>query len=242
MSSYEAMIPSGASLVAPALRTRAYAKAVRHSLLVRFLKVFIPVGSVVGVAAVVAIALFNPFARVAGLTLGPVSLSGTHVTMESPRLRGYRRDAQPYDVTATAATQDVRKPNLVELKELRAKLAMDDKGGTARLEAVSGTFDTHKEMLELREQVRIDSDAGHAVRMTSAVIDLKAGTVVSNEPVTVTLTNGKIDAAGVDVSDGGRVLHFRGRVRTVFENITEPQATAPGPARTTQAEPASPTR
>jgi lipopolysaccharide export system protein LptC len=242
MSSYEARVPIGASLAAPARRTRAYASAVRHSLLVRFLKVFIPVGSVVGVVAVVGVALFNPFARVAGLTLGPVSLSGTHVTMESPRLRGYRRDAQPYDVTATAATQDVRKPNLVELKELRAKLSMDDKGGTARLEAISGTFDTQKEMLELREQVRIDSDAGHAVRMTSAVIDFKAGTVVSNEPVTVTLTNGTIDAAGVDVSDGGRVMHFRGRVRTVFENITEPQATEPRPARTTQAEPASPTR
>lgn len=214
----------------------------RHSRLVRFLKVFIPLGSGVAVVAVVGFALFNPFAQVAGLTLGPVSLSGTHVTMESPRLRGYRRDAQPYDVTAIAATQDVRKPNLVELKELRAKLPMDDKGGTARLEAVSGTFDTQKEKLELREDVRIDSDQGHAVRMTSALIDLKAGTVVSNEPVTVTLTNGKIVATGVDVSDGGRVMHFRGRVRTVFENKAEPEAEAAGPARTTEAQPVSSTR
>jgi lipopolysaccharide export system protein LptC len=242
MSSFEAAIPGGGSFAAPTPRRRAYAKAVRHSRLVRFLKVFIPVGSVLGTLAVVGIALFNPFARVAGLTLGPISLSGTHVTMESPRLRGYRRDTQPYDVTAAAATQDVRKPNLVELKELRAKLAMDDKGGTARLEAVSGTFDTQKEILELREQVRIDSDRGHAVRMSSALIDFKAGTVVSNQPVTVTLSNGKIDAEGVDVSDGGRVMQFRGRVRTVFESIAEPQAGAPAPARTSQAEPVSSSR
>jgi lipopolysaccharide export system protein LptC len=242
MTAFEAAMETGGSFAGPAMRSRAYAQAVRHSRIVRFLKVFIPVGSVLGVVAVVGVALFNPFAQVAGLTLGPVSLSGTQVTMERPRLRGYRRNSQPYDVTAAAATQDVRKPNVVELKELRARLAMDDKGGTALLTAAAGTFDTQKELLDLREQVRIDSDAGHAVRMSSALIDFKGGTVVSNEPVTVLLTNGIIDATGVEVSDGGRVMHFRGRVRSVFENIAEPQEPAPRPARTTQAEPAGATR
>ena len=42
---------------------------------------------------------------------GPLSLSGTKITMENPRLTGYReRDLRPYEVTAIAAMQDMRKP------------------------------------------------------------------------------------------------------------------------------------
>ena len=37
--------------------------------------------------------------------------------MESPKLTGFKNDNRPYEVTASAATQDVRQPNLVESEE-----------------------------------------------------------------------------------------------------------------------------
>jgi lipopolysaccharide export system protein LptC len=216
---------------APAARSRAFARARHHSRWVRFLKRAIPVGAVVGVAAVVAATWLNPFRHVEGLTLGPVSVSGTHVTMESPRLTGFRNDSRPYEVTATSARQDVRKPNLVELSDLRARIVTDDQGSAARLEAVTGILDTQKEQLQLRRDVRVTTNGGQDVRLSSAFVDFKAGTVVSDEPVTVSLGNGIIQATGLEVRDNGKVLHFRGRVTTVFDGPADslPSGGAQGP-------------
>jgi lipopolysaccharide export system protein LptC len=198
-------------------RARAYAQARRHSTRVRFYKWAIPIGTAGAVAVLLVFALAAPGGRLGGLTLGPLSFSGTKITMESPRLTGFHKDSRPYEVTATSATQDVRKPHLIELNEMKARLVVDDNGTAARLQAASGLFDTQREHLELRQDVRVTTDSGQAARLKSASIDFKGGTVISREPVTVTLTNGTIEALGLEISDNGKVLTFTGRVRTVFE-------------------------
>lgn len=202
----------------PASRSRAFLKARRHSRWVRLAKWAIPFGALFGLSVVILIVIYDPFRNIKGLTLDAVSVSGTQVTMESPRLTGYRNDTRPYEVTATAATQDVRKPHLVELKNMRARLATDDKGNTARLEATTGMLDTQKEQMQLNTDVRVRTDAGQEMQLRSAFIDFKAGSVVSNEPVKVSLGNGTIEAEGINVTDNGKVIQFTGRVRSVFEN------------------------
>src|SRR5215212_9740874 len=94
-------VESGAEWGVPATvqRSRAFARASSHSRRVRFFKRAIPIGAVLGVAAIFAATWLNPFRAVEGLTLGPVGISGTQVTMESPRLTGFRNDSRPYEVT-----------------------------------------------------------------------------------------------------------------------------------------------
>src|SRR5690242_16981506 len=104
----------------PAERSRAFRKARRHSRWVRFAKFAIPFGSVLGMAAVGFVAYYDPFRKIEHLSFGSVGVSGTHVTMESPKLTGFKNDNRPYEVTASEATQDVRKPDLVQLKDLKA--------------------------------------------------------------------------------------------------------------------------
>ncbi|WP_046861536.1 LPS export ABC transporter periplasmic protein LptC [Microvirga massiliensis] len=220
----------------PAGRSRAFTSARRHSRLVRFLKVAIPAGALIGGIAVAAVAILDPFRSVGGLSIGPVSLSGTQITMESPRLTGFRDGTRPYEVTATVANQDVRQPNLVELKDLRARIVTDDRGSTARLEANTGLLDTEKEHLKLHDQVRLTTEAGERIELNSASVDFKAGTVVSSEPVTVTLGDGVIRANGLEVKDSGKIMHFQGRVRTVFDSeIGRPpeQSSEPNPEQST---------
>ncbi len=200
-------------------RARAYDQARRHSARVRFYKRVIPIGTAAAVAILVAFTLVAPSGR-EGLSLGPISFSGTKVTMESPKMTGFHKDSRPYEVTATSATQDVRKPNVIELNEMKGRLVIDDHGTAARLEAAAGIFDTTREHLDLRRDVRVTTDAGHEARLKSAAIDFKAGTVVSREPVTVTLTDGIIEAQSLEITDNGKVLSFIGRVRTVFEANT----------------------
>jgi lipopolysaccharide export system protein LptC len=160
--------------------------------------------------------------------------------MEAPKLTGFKNDSRPYEVTASAATQDVRNPNFVELKDLRARLVTDDKGSTARLQANVGVLDTQKEQMNLRQDVRVRTDAGQEVHMRSAFVDFKSGSVTSAEPVTVILGgNGQIEAEGLTVTDNGKVLSFKGRVRTTFQPSTASDSAAPAPAGTGSAAPVS---
>ena len=223
-------------------RSRGFASARRHTRFVKFAKLAIPLGSVLAITLVSLYAYYDPFRNIPGLTIGKIGVSGTQVTMESPKLNGFRNDSRPYEVTASAATQDILKPNFVELKDLRARIVTDDKGSAARLEAAFGVLNTEKEQMNLRQDVRVRTDAGQEVKMLSAFIDFKTGSVVSDEPVTVSLGNGVIEATGLDVTDNGKAMHFRGRVRAVFESDQNPAQSTPPPAgQFTPATPAQPT-
>lgn len=240
MTGFQAtMIDNSPTASMPASRLRAFTRARRHSRWVRFAKWAIPLGSLIGIALVLLVVIFDPFRVLRGLTLGPVSISGTQITMESPKLSGFRNDSRPYQVTATAATQDVRNPNLVELKDLRAHLATDDQGGTAHMEAATGILDTQKEQMRLKKDIVVRTESGQEAKLLSAFVDFKRGLVISKEPVTVSLSNGVIDAEGLKVSDNGKVIRFDGRVRTVFRNTS--QAGSPSSSAPTTPSPAQPT-
>jgi lipopolysaccharide export system protein LptC len=228
--------------------SRAYRRARRHSAWVRVLRFAIPLGAALAVGAVATIAIFDPLGRMGGLSLGPVSLNGTKITMEKPRLTGYRKDNRGYEVTAAAAFQDVRKPTIVELKDMKGRMAMDEAGAQAHLEAAFGTFDSQKEHLELQREVYVRTDNNQQAWLKSARIDFKAGTLASKEPVKVSIPGTTIEADAVDITDSGKVISFIGRVRTMFENGASLPASSPekkppgGPAvaeRTIQAEPVS---
>jgi len=215
----------------PGARTRAFNKARRHSRWVRFAKIAIPVGSLLAMVAVGLVAYLEPFRKIENLSFGSLGVSGTNVTMEAPKLTGFKNDNRPYEVTASAATQDVKNPNFVELKDLRARIVTDDKGSAARLEANVGVLDTQKERMDLRQNVRVRTDAGQEVQMRSALVDFKGGTVVSNEPVTVILGgNGQIEAEGLRVTENGKVMSFRGRVRTTFLPASGSDSSSPAAA------------
>lgn len=210
-----------------ARRAKAYAAALRHSARVRFLRRAIPIGTGLSILAVMIVGIFDPFRSIGAVSVGPISLSGSKITMENPRLTGFRaKDAQPYEVTADAASQDIRKPNQVELHGLRARINMEN-NGFVRLEATSGLYDTQKEQMELRQSVRILTDSGHDARLSSAFVDFKGGTVTSREPVTVTFKGGSIESQRLDVTDNGKKLTFEGRVRAIFETDQVAQPGAP---------------
>jgi lipopolysaccharide export system protein LptC len=200
-----------------AVRSRAFNKARRHSRWVRFAKVAIPLGALVGMAGVGVLAYYNPFQQIENLSFDSIGVSGTNVTMESPKLTGFKNDNRPYEVTASAATQDVRKPDLVQLKDLKARIVTDERGSVARLQADSGVLDTKREQMRLRNNIVVTTDAGHEVKLRSAFVQFKSGAVTSNEPVSVSFVNGSIAADTLKVTDNGKVMSFEGRVRTVLD-------------------------
>ena len=132
-----------------------------------------------------------------------------------PKLSRYRADGKPYNVRAASGVQDIRKPNIVELNEIEARFETADQA-TVRLTSPTGVYDSSREFMQLRGDVRITSTKGFDVRMQSADMDFKAGTVVSNEPVTVVSSNGTVAADRVDILESGKQISFQGNVRSMF--------------------------
>ncbi|MBS7696716.1 MULTISPECIES: LPS export ABC transporter periplasmic protein LptC [unclassified Chelatococcus] len=211
--------PLGAQSSSNAKRSQrgGYAAAVRHSARVRFFKKAIPVGAAVAVILVLIIGIFDPFGRLRGLTLGPVSLSGTKITMAAPKLRGYRAGSRPYEMTAASASQDARKPNIVELNDITGKVTLEN-NGQAHIEATTGVYDSQTELLELAGRVNVRTDTGYSAHLTTASVDFKGGKVSSAEPVRVDIDGGSIKADKLDIDDNGKHIVFQGRVRAIMES------------------------
>src|SRR5581483_11468480 len=107
---------------------RAFRAARRHSRTVRVLRVVLPVGIVLVVLVVVGVTYLNPLRMLTKLPIdvGNLVVSGTKITMEQPRVTGFTRDARAYELTAEAASQDVTKPDIIELKNIHARVQMQD--------------------------------------------------------------------------------------------------------------------
>ena len=120
---------------------RSYRAALRHSRLVRWLRIGVPVGIAAVLLTVVVINYMPPIGgfRLPG-ELGKLVIHGTMITMQQPRLTGVTADSRAYEFSADAAAQDITKPNLVELRQLRAKMEMQDRS-TVQLTALSGIYD-----------------------------------------------------------------------------------------------------
>lgn len=210
-------------------RAEAYRLAIRHSRRVRFLKRAIPLTAGAATVAVIFIAFFNPFRDVpASLSLEAMGVSGSKITMDAPRLQGYKKDSRPYEVKATSAAQHIKTPHIIELNNLDADVAMGP-DGNAKLTAPSGVFDSQKETLSLNDNVRVITNTGYDIRLKSADAEFKTGHVISKFPVEVDMNDGRIQADAIEIIDNGKQIVFTGRVRTtLIERDPAAKATAAG--------------
>jgi lipopolysaccharide export system protein LptC len=204
---------------------RKFRTAARHSRRVRVLRVTLPIAIVLAAAGVVAVSYFNPLRMLSlpRLDLGKVVVSGTKVTMAAPRLAGFTRDARAYDLTARAASQDVTKPDILELEGIRAKIAMQDKSNVD-LTADSGIYDRKIDELTLIDNILLTSSAGYEARLKRALVEVKSGRITSQQPVDVKFLNGTLNANKLEVDDKGEVIRFEGGVSMLLN----PDATRNG--------------
>jgi len=208
---------------------RAFRAAARHSRVVRFLRITVPVLVVAGIVAVLLASWFSPARLMAKLpsgSLGSIGVSGTKITMSLPRLEGYTRDARPYTLTAKSALQDLLKPDNVELTEIHAKMETADKA-VVEMTAASGLYHSKADQLILRDHIVMSSSSGYEGRLSEAVVDMKSGHIVSDKPVEVKLLNGLLNANSVEVEGevirfgGGVTLDMDGRSFSSGENSTQ---------------------
>lgn len=211
-------------------RTR-YAAAMRHSARVRLLRRTIPIGAVLLVGGILFWAFYEPFKVLPeGVSVGAITLNGTKVTMDMPKLSGFKKDNRPYQVTARWAEQDMKNPTVIDLREVKAEVVLQDKS-KATVDALNGTYNSQTEMMRLWDDVHVRTQTGYDVRMKSAEIEFKLGNVRTDDPVSVKFTGGTIDAEKLEMFDNGQKIVFSGRVKTIMKmamDAQKPKASAAG--------------
>jgi lipopolysaccharide export system protein LptC len=210
-----------------------FAAAARHSRLVHILRIAVPVTVVVAMAMIVFVSAFNKFRTTKEVAFDPGNLvvSGTKITMETPHLSGYTPDQRPYELWAKTATQDIRDPDHVDLRNLRAKLLMQDQS-TVFLDALTGNFDNKQQQLDLRKNIVLTTSTGYEAYLSQAFVDMANNTVTSDEHVDVKLTNATVSSDRLKIMEGGDVIRFEGNVVMHLDKVStdEPAAALQAPA------------
>jgi lipopolysaccharide export system protein LptC len=193
---------------------------------VRILRFAIPAAIIVIAVVILVATFFNPFRLITAFPIDPgkVSLSGTKIIMELPRVTGFTTDSRPYELTARAAAQDLTKLEVLELKEISAKVELRD-GQQVTIKSINGVYDTKAELLRLNDHITINSTSGYEGRLSEATVHITSGNIVSESPVEVTLPNGVLNANRLEVKENGAVIKFGGGVQmTVKPEQGRPEA------------------
>jgi lipopolysaccharide export system protein LptC len=181
----------------------------RHSIFVRFLRIGLPLGVIVGLTILVLVTYFKPmqiFEKIPSMS-GNLGIQGSKITMQLPRIAGYTRDSRAYELTAENAVQDIAAPDMIELQNLRASMEMADKD-VVNLTAKAGTYNTKGDKIVLRDQITVTSAAGYSAKLREAAVDMKQGNVTSEQAVEVTLPNGLLTSNGLEIAESGAVIRF----------------------------------
>lgn len=199
---------------------KVFRTALRHSRRVRMLRIAVPT---IAIAAILAPLLFSAILSMS-LTvplgdLGRLVLSGNKLTMEAPRLAGFTKENRAYEVTAKRAQQDITNPYVVDLDDIQARIDLDQ--GRVEMTAVHGLLDAKTELLTLSRDIFIKSSEGYQGRLIEALIDIKAGTVVSNQPVALKFLQGDLRADSMSLRNKDQVARFEGNV---VLNVKLPQS------------------
>jgi lipopolysaccharide export system protein LptC len=214
---------------------RAFRAARRHSRAVRIMRVAIPAVVVLLLGGFSLATYLNPLRALAKLpvNINDMVVSGTKITMEKPRMSGFTKDARAYEFNADAAAQDLTKPDIVELQKIRAKLQMQDKS-MMDLSADTGIYDTKRETLRLDTNIVLTSSNGNKGRLSQAMIDIKKGNVVSDQPVELEFLQGVLNAKKLEIVDSGDLVRFHGGVDMVMmlndTTLPKPDPAPPKPA------------
>lgn len=210
---------------------RRFAAASRHSRFVRFLRVAVPGALAAAVLAIVGVSVFNPYRMIADLPIkmDDVTVSGTKITMASPNMTGFTADRRPYVLTANKALQDVTNPNFVELEILNAKVEMQD-GSTVVMDAKRGFYKSREQLLDLKDDVILKSPV-YEVQLIEATVDMGKGTVVSDKPVVVIMSEGVLNANRMDIAERGDLMNFHGGVTMTLKAVQRSTANSPAAGR-----------
>jgi lipopolysaccharide transport protein LptA/LPS export ABC transporter protein LptC len=188
-------------------RARDFARARRHTQIVRILRWVLPVCAA-GVVAIYVGTVLQTIGWVQQLpSVELPQIIPENLTMDNPRYQGFNGDGGSYVVMADTAVQDLSDTSTIKLNGVTGDLTDANKVKT-NLKATRGLYSTKSEQLELLDGIDIVSDNGMRVHMSRATIITKENVVVTKEPVTVEMPTGSIRSNQMRLRNKTREVTF----------------------------------
>jgi len=194
----------------------------RYSRFVGIMKIVLPSLSLVLLALLVAWPRLTMEEN--GFQLGFARLPSKEVetlAMQSPRYFGINETNRPYAVSADLATQENGRSDIIHLDNPKADFTTAS-GANVVIEADSGLYQKASNTLLLTGNVNLYHDSGTEMHTSSATIDLAHSSAHGDEPVTGNGPQGRIDAAGFDITNKGRTLTFTGKSKMSLRGVGSP--------------------
>lgn len=189
--------------------------AQRHTRWVRRLRVILPVLAVMGVGLFWATSRIIPSDLATLISLAGIDPATNSVVMDKPQISGFEGTRRAYEVKADRAVQALGNPKVVTFEQIAAKIGLED-AGTATIDAELGVFDGNNDTLQLSDGIAIKTTTGYWASFEEAAIDLKQGTLKSDQPIEIRTAQGTIRANGVEVTDRGKRIAFLNGVSVTY--------------------------
>jgi len=188
-----------------------YRTAIGHSARVRRLKILLPIAALLISLAFIGVSVIRTFLP-DNISIEGAKIENGKVVMEKPAISGRNADGINYSMAALRALQDIKNPNLITLETIKAAVPVND-DVIARVVATSGVYDRLADQLDMTAPFTISLNSGLEAQFQSAHLDIKAGKMVTTEPVSIQAKEASIVAESLKMTDKGRVITFEGKVR-----------------------------
>lgn len=200
-----------------------FARAQRHSRRVRFLKFALPVGGVLSIVLLIVAYVVSQFA-LPSIDPGEARVMDGKLVMNNPKISGTDSQNRPYSLTALRAVQDAEKPTRVTLENIEGSLTIDE-DNSAAVSAGQGIYDSIAKTLDLSGKVAVDTKDGMSLRLEGASIDIEAGTLKTDQSVSIDTGRAQITAQSLTVADKGKTIIFENNVKMTLQPIDPEKAT-----------------
>jgi lipopolysaccharide export system protein LptC len=209
-----------------AARAREFRRATRHSLLVKALKVLLPLMA----AGVLSLYALPSLLRVSidkgrgEASVRAVALEAGALKMLEPRVKGVNDKNDAYEFIADSATQASRNADTMYLVNIRGRVTGQD-GAITRLTAPDGVRDSKADEMIFNNGAVVKREPDFTATFKTATAYMKRQLVISHTPVVVRLRESTILAEGMTLFWGEQRAIFEGNVRTHIER-QPPEANA----------------
>ena len=220
--------------ISAADRTRVFRQAKRHSVVVRGLRIILPI------TAIVSFGLYFTNKRIeldvaGGKFSGEIpKIEGDNLKMENPRYEGFTAEGGKFNVIAKTGYQDFRNPARIRLVTIDSHLVQIDEQW-AHLVSDEGLYDTKADLLDLKGNIKVTTSNGLTAYLKTAAVQTKTQIVTSKDPVIVEMSNGTtVESDGMVLNAKTKEVTFEGNVRS---HLVRDQAAKPIDAKPAASKP-----
>ncbi len=194
----------------------AYQSALRHSALVRRLRIWLPVSALVISLVFIGVSVIRAYLP-ENINIESARIENGKIVMERPAIAGRNDQGISYSMTAVRALQDIANPNMITLEDVKAAVPVND-DTIARVVATAGIFDRGTDRMQMTAPFDVNLSNGTTAKFQSADLDVKAGTLVTKDPIAINTEQASIVAQSLNIADNGKTITFSGQVRVRIES------------------------